>query len=73
MHLQVAALTTSYQLLNLAAIHLPVSFPLVAELQQAVAGIVTLPTVRTDQETAPPATFAIEVLRNREAHPTAAR
>ena len=68
-----SALATSYQLLAtaLTGVHFPVSFALVAELEQAVPGIMSLSAIGADQKPAPLATLAVEVLGNREAHSTA--
>ncbi len=58
---------------DLAFIYLPVSIGLVAEFEQPVFGIVTLPAIGTDQIAAPTGAAPVIVRRNGETQTATAR
>ena len=57
---------------RLTANHLPKTFALIPDFQQAVFRVVPFPTVGTFQITAPRGSLAIVIVRDSESHPAAA-
>jgi hypothetical protein len=49
-----------------ALVHLPVSFAVIAKVQQAIFGVVSLAAYRTDQIAAPRRALPVIILSNRE-------